>query len=145
MIRILSSSSVPTLSLSQLREWFESEWGGVDPFEGNHPEIVIPSPIVAVDDQTSLLGGLSFTSVSKPKSADIGVWINMVLISPSQRKKGIASQLIQSAEVEAAGLGVSELFVLSEFPDLYRKLGWQIVGLDSSGNETILTKTLASA
>ena len=145
MNKILSSSSVPTQLLSQLREWFESEWGEIDPFEGNHPEIVIPSPIVAVDDKTSLLGGLAFTSVSKPKSVDIGVWINMVLIAPSQRKKGIASQLVQSAEAEAERLGVPELFVLSEFPGLYQKLGWQIVGLDKSQNETILTKALVSA
>ena len=119
-----------------------SQWGDVDPFEGNHPEIAIPSPIVAVDHQVSLLGGLSFTSFAKPQSADIGVWINMVLISPNQRKKGIASQLVQSAEVEAKRLGIRELFVLSEFPDLYQKLGWRIVGLDSSENETILNKSL---
>ena len=142
MSKILSSNSVPTKLLSQLRAWFVSQWGDVDPFEGNHPEIDIPSPIVAVDDQISLLGGLSFTSVAKPQSADIGVWINMVLISPNQRKKGIASQLVQSAEVEAKRLGIRELFVLSEFPDLYQKLGWRIVGLDSSENETILNKSL---
>ena len=142
MNNILTSNSVPTKLLNQLREWFVSEWGDVDPFEGNHPEIAIPSPIVAVGDKNSLLGGLSFTSVAKPQSADIGVWINMVLISPNHRKKGIASQLVQSAEVEAKRIGIPELFVLSEFPDLYQKLGWQFVGLDSSDNETILNKTL---
>jgi GNAT superfamily N-acetyltransferase len=124
--------------LTLLRKWFESEWGDVDPFEGIYPEIVIPRPIVAVDHQASLLGGLAFTSAFKPQSTDIGVWINMVLISPRQRKKGIASKLIEVAEVEAKRIAISELFVLSEFPNLYKRLGWQSVGLDRSGKETVL-------
>lgn len=142
MISILTSKSVPSEVLSQLREWFVSEWGEVDPFEGTHPEITIPSPIVAVDEQTSLLGGLSFTSAVNPHNTDIGIWINMVLISPSHRKKGIASRLVQSAEVEAKQFGVRNLFVLAEYPDLYHKLGWQFVGMDSAEKETILKKSL---
>ena len=145
MIKILSAKAVPAALLIQLREWLESEWGGIDPFEGNHLEITIPLPVVAVDEQTSLLGGLIFGSFAKPDSAEIGVWVNAVLTSPTHRKKGIASQLIQSAEVEAKRLAIDELFVLSEYPGLYQKLGWHYVGLDSSRNETILTKSLVSA
>lgn len=141
MIKIVSSNSVPHV-LCQLRQWFELEWGHIDPFEGNHPDIVIPSPLVAVDERESLLGGLSFTSAPKPKQSEIGVWINMILVAASQRKKGIASQLIQAAEVEAQRIGVHELFVFTEFPDLYRKLGWQVVGLD--GNDRVLTKVLVA-
>lgn len=142
MTKFLTASSVPTRLLVQLREWFELEWGDVDSFEGNHAEIAIPSPIVAVDEQTSLIGGLSFTTAPKPHSSDIGVWINMVLISPTQRKKGIASKLVQAAEEEAKHIGVRELFVLSEFPKLYENLCWQFVGMDSSEDETILRKVL---
>ena len=144
MIKILSSGSVPAAMLTLLRKWFESEWGDVDPFEGNYPEIVVPRPIVAVDHQTSLLGGLSFTSASKPQGTDIGVWINMVLISPRHRKKGIASKLVEAAEVEAERIAVRELFVLSEFPILYQRLGWKTVGLDSPSKETVLKKILVS-
>ena len=145
MIKILCRDFVPDSLIKQLREWCESEWGEVDPFEGNHPEIVVPSPVVAVDENTLLLGGLAFSSFTNPNNKDIAVWINVLLISPSQRKKGIASQLVQSAEVEAKLLSVYELFVLTEFPDLYKKLGWLVIGLDSTTrNETILTKTLAS-
>jgi len=145
MAKILSARSVPSALLIQLREWLESEWGKIDPFEGNHPEITIPLPVVAVDERMSLLGGLIFGSFAKPNSPEIGVWVNAVLISPPHRKKGIASQLLQSAEVEAKRLAIGELFVLSEYPGLYQKLGWQPVRLDSPRNETILTKSLASA
>ena len=142
MISILTSDSVPAEVLGQLRDWFVSEWGDIDPFEGNHPDIPVPSPIVAVDEKTSLMGGLSFTSAAKPQSAEIGIWINMVLISPDHRMKGIASQLVQSAEMEAKRNGVHDLFVLSEYPSLYQKLGWRFVGMDRSGNETILRMTM---
>jgi GNAT superfamily N-acetyltransferase len=141
-MQILSSNSLPPQQLNQLREWFELEWGNFDPFEGNHPGIEIPSPMLAVDDQSSLLGGLAFSTFSKPETDSIAVWINMVLVSPSERKKGIASLLIQSAESEAKHMGIRELFVLSEFPDLYQKLGWQFIRLDSSKNEAILSKTV---
>ena len=69
----------------------------------------------------------------------------MVLISPRQRKKGIASKLIEAAEVEAKRIAISELFVLSEFPNLYQRLGWQPVGLDKSGKETVLKIVLVDA
>lgn len=145
MTSILTSDSVPPLLITQLREWFESEWGDVDPFEGNHPDVVVPSPIVAVNGKTALMGGLAFSSFPSPEGSGIAVWINALLISPDERKKGIASALVQAAEAQAKRLAIHELFVLSEYPELYQKLGWQIAGMDDSQNETILTKNLASA
>lgn len=140
---ILTGNSVPGALLVQLREWLEAEWGEIDPFEGNHPEVTVPSPIVAVDERTSFLGGLIFGSFTKPSSSEIGVWVNAVLVSPAHRKKGIASLLLQSAEIEARHLAISELYVLSEYPNLYKKHDWNIVSFDGLRGETILTKSLA--
>jgi len=141
---ILTANSVPDSLLVQLREWLEAEWGHIDPFEGNHAEVTIPSPMVAVDEQTALLGGLVFGAFTNPRSPEIAVWVNALLISPAHRKKGIASRLVQAAEGEAKRMAIDELFVLSEYPDLYQKLGWQIVGMDSLRNETILIKALTN-
>lgn len=85
---------------------------------------------------------LAFSNVAEPEGDYIAVWIKMVLVSPSERKKGIASLLIQSTEAEAKGMEIRELFVLSEFPVLYQQLDWQLIGLDSSRNETILKNTV---
>ncbi len=142
MINILTSSSVPAATLSELNGWFIKEWGDVDLFTRPCPDFALPSPLVAVDEQKSLVGGLSFTRFAQPKSADVAVWINMVLVSPNHRQKGIASRLVMSAEVEAVQMGVSELYVLSAFPGLYQKLGWQAVGMNDAGDETILSKSL---
>lgn len=145
MTNILTANSVPAALLIQLREWLESEWGHIDPFEGTHAEVAIPSPVLAVDEQTSLLGGLIFGTFANPRNPGIAVWVNAVIVAPVHRKKGIASQLVQAAEGEARRLAIDELFVLSEYPGLYQKLAWQIVGSDSLRNETILMTTLKNA
>lgn len=142
MITIFTAAAVPTETLDQLHTWFTAEWGEIDGFETRHPGVTVPPPIVAVDDQNSLVGGLSFTSSTQPDSTQPGVWINMVLVSPDHRQKGIATRLVQAAEIEATKLGVRELFVLSQFPTLYQRLGWYPVGTDKSGEQTILHKVV---
>ena len=145
MTNILTANSVPAALLIQLREWLESEWGHIDPFEGNHAEVTIPSPVVAVNEQSSLLGGLIYGAFAKPGKTEIAVWVNAVFVSPVHRKKGIASRLVRTAEGEAKRLAIDELFVLSDVPGLYQKLDWQIVGSDSTRNGTILMTTLKNA
>lgn len=140
MISLLTGEAVTTVMHVQLREYLEAEWGSIDPFTGKHPEVAIPSPVVAVDQHASMAGGLIFGTHTKPGSVDIGVWINALLVLPTERKKGIGSRLVRSAETEARQLAITELFVLSEFPILYQKLGWQPVSLVSGGKETILRK-----
>jgi len=65
-----------------------------------------------------------------------------VLISPAYRGLGLASKLVQAAEPEAARKGMKELFVYSEFPKMYEKLGWQIQ--ESDGASKVLCKSLTN-
>ena len=76
-----------------------------------------------------------------PNTDNIGLWINTVLVSPEHRGSGLGSQLVKAAEVEAIRIQVRELFVYSDAPELYRKLGWIIV--DSQGESTVLKKVFA--
>ena len=135
----ISSSNIDPAHLEQLREWFISEWGEVDPFQNPGNEYAIPSPIVASEDK-KLLGGLSFTIAPKPMSADAGIWINAVLVAPEHRGLGIASKLVQAAESEARLSGQNELYVYSEYPELYVKLGWHVEKDD--GKSSVLKKVL---
>jgi GNAT superfamily N-acetyltransferase len=139
MISIVSSKSA-SHHLKQLREWFVDEWGKIDPFEGAHDDYVVPPPLLLVDGP-KLLGGLSFTSSSIPNTDNFGLWINTVLVSPEHRGSGLGSQLVKAAEVEATRIQAKELFVYSDAPELYRKLGWIIV--DSQGESTVLKKVFA--
>jgi len=124
--------------LNQLREWFELEWGHVDPFDGNHSGFVVPAPLVAIDDRKQLVGGLAFSSFSRPGSDGIAIWVNALLVAPEHRGLGIASQLVQAAELEASRMNANELFVLTDVSNLYQKLGWRTV--ETSGRDVVLTK-----
>jgi len=116
----------------------------VDSFEGNHSDVRVPVPILAVNDDDSLVGGLAFSTFAMPNRESIAVWINAVVVAPQARKQGLASQLIQAAEAAAKELQIPALFVLSEYADLYQKQGWRAVGRDESRDSTILTKELAN-
>ena len=137
----ISSTSIDPRHLEQLREWFVSEWGAVDAFSSTNSEVRIPAPIVATEGY-DLLGGLAFTIARKPNSADVGMWVNAVLVAPEYRKLGIGSSLIQAAESEAKRTGEKDLFVYTEFPELYEKLGWVVQ--DTDGDSKVLKKELAN-
>ena len=137
-MKILSKPN-PELT-AEFRERLEAQWGDVDPFEGTHPGLEIPGPVIAIDDQDCFIGGLSFTTAPRPGNDQVCVWINTVLVQPEFRGQGIASTLIQAGEHAASDLGVSELFVLSEFPALYAKRDWVLLG--THDEESILTKPL---
>ena len=141
---ILSAGDAPQY-LDQLRTWFEAEWGRIDPFEGSHADFEIPSPILALDAQSILAGGLAFSSFAQSAEGEVSIWINALLVAPEHRRSGLASRLIQAALVDAApiglGKGLSKLFVRTDVPDLYEKLDWQAVERSDAG--TILSKDFA--
>ena len=101
MISILSASFARH-HLEELREVFELEWVHIDPFEGSHSGFAVPDPLLAVDDQDALVGGLSFTSFAKPKKKELGVWVNALIVAPEYRGMGTASKLIGAAEIDGA-------------------------------------------
>lgn len=136
MISVVNSQSVPHLE-SQFREWVEAEWGEVDPFDGTLDGFLVPPPILAIDGE-ELVAGLAFTSHSLVGSEVIGVWVNVLLVKPEYRGKGIASQLVKAAEASAENLKIEELYAYTQLPHLYLKLGWSVV--HSDGESTSLKK-----
>ena len=140
MISIISSRSTPA-HLKQLRDWFVSEWGKVDPFEGVDGNRILPAPLLAVDGN-QLLGGLAFTYAAVQGTDKIGLWINALFVLPKHRRHGIGSVLVTTAVVEAKGIEAIELFVYSALPDFYQKLGWCVI--DDGGTDTVLRKRLVA-
>jgi N-acetylglutamate synthase-like GNAT family acetyltransferase len=67
-------------------------------------------------------------------------WIDAVYIKPELRMKGLGSKLILAAVRKAAELGISELFALTQIPELYRKLGWTTVETHTDG--TVVSKRI---
>ena len=137
--REILSNPNPELT-AEFRRQLEAQWGDVDPFDGAHAGRDVPGPVIAIDDQDCFIGGLSFTTALRPGGDDVCVWINTVLVQPEFRGQCIALTLIEAGERAADNLGVSELFVLSEYPALYAKRDW--VMLDTHEEASILTKLL---
>ena len=140
MVSILGGEEVTPQLLFQLQSRVAVQWGEVDPFSGKHAQIVVPTPLVAVDDQ-QFVGGLAFTSANKPDSREIGVWINVLLVEDNYQHQGIGSQLVQAAQTQAVELGLSELYVFTEIPSLYEKQGWELIHLPTQCTaENVLCK-----
>ncbi len=132
MIHIVSSSVAPGHT-RRLREWLVAEWGEVEPFKSQSDgTITVPLPLLGIEGQ-ELLGGLMFSGFRKPGGDALGLWINALYVAPEHRRKKIASQLIQAAEVEAFGTGQRELFALTDIPKLYENLGWERVVTSNEG------------
>lgn len=130
----LRRPTAPSHLLDQLQNRFEVEWGNVDPMHTKGT----PTPLVVTDDQGLLLGGLAFTISPKPASAELGVWINGLVVSPAYRRRGIASRLIEAAEFEACRQHIPELYVYTDVPALYSSNGW--TELAREGDHLTLTK-----
>ena len=112
---------------TELNIQLNKEWPEIGNFEKTMYKISIPNPIgVLIDGE--IVGGLSFTSYKAPINEEIVVWINAVLVQPNYRHRGIASKLIVAAQSTA-----HKLFALTDIPELYTKIGWQIVSHESDG------------
>jgi len=112
---------------TELNVQLNKEWTEIGSFEKEMYGISIPNPIGVLIDGV-IIGGLSFTNYRAPISEEIVVWVNAVLVQPSYRHRGIASKLLVAAQSTA-----HKLFALTDIPELYTKLGWQIVSHESDG------------
>ena len=141
MTSILNSRFVPQ-HLKQLQDWFELEWGPIDLFNETQPDLVVPRPLLAINSKNQLVGGLAFSSFAQPGSKDMGVWVNALFVAPECRGLGIASELIQAAQVDAQDMKINQLYVHTDKPDLYQKLGWHLV--DRNGENSVLAIILSA-
>ncbi|NKC01544.1 MAG: GNAT family N-acetyltransferase [Pseudomonadales bacterium] len=143
MVSIISTQSIPQ-RLAEVDSWFGRVWDEVDPLQGD----CFPDPLVALDREGRLVGALAFTVAPIPKASDLAIWINVVLVSPNCRGRGIATRLVQAAEQAAWQLRIPKLYVFSDVPQLYEKSGWyRIRGEkynkepDTDAVEIVLTKS----
>ena len=93
----------------------------------------LPPPILAYKDN-ALVGGLKFAYFRKSKSEEKSLWINALYVKPSNRRQGIAKMLIKKAEAISEITNYMELFVYTNFPELYLNLGWELVESKNDNN-----------
>jgi len=113
----------------------------VDSLEPESASLAPPPPLVAVDDDDRLMGGIAFTTYPEPQGNQPAAWVNALLVATEFRGRGIARKLICSAEIEAKRQGITALYVYTDVPGLYLRLGWSLVG-HGKDNVSILHKVM---
>ena len=114
-------------------DWHESQWPKPNQDRkqreqrilGKKEQGKLPCTLIALDAET-LLGFVSLIHHEASQEKGRPYWIDAVYVETSQRKKGIASSLIQAAEKRARHMKLEKLFALTEIPKLYQKNGWSI-------------------
>jgi predicted N-acetyltransferase YhbS len=139
MVKVLHSDAQPQL-LDALLALFETKWPD---FESTLTNERFPSPLLLLAAPNRLVGGLSFTTALLPDRATEAVWINAVMVLPEFQRKGFASELIDLGCATANAFGTDRLFVYTDVPNLYIKLGWQKVTSDKGGQ--VFSKVLGCA
>lgn len=124
--------------LTELYKLLNHEWDDLEAFSETKNGKVIPSPIIALDDE-QLIGGLVFTRFLSPVSQKQALWINALFIKPENRHQGISSQLIKRAQQLIKQRGERELLVYTHIPQLYLKQQWQTIETDQ-GNYVLTSK-----
>jgi len=118
---VICSLEFTSQKASKLNILLNKEWPEVGAFEASKFGIQIPCPIAALIDH-EVVGGLSFTSYKEPNGDDIVVWVKAVFVVPRYRHRGVATKLIQAAQVSN-----KPLYALTDIPILYTDIGWRTV------------------
>ncbi|MGL1892708.1 MAG: GNAT family N-acetyltransferase [Spirochaetaceae bacterium] len=122
---IIKNAELNTTDYEQFKKMVLDKWGTVEQLADNEDLYQLPMPLLAYYN-IRLAGGLSFSHYKSPEKDVDSIWINTVYIDQKYRRKGIASLLIIKAE-EVLKSTESEIFVFTDKPNLYKKLGWEIV------------------
>jgi GNAT superfamily N-acetyltransferase len=84
----------------------------------------LPLALVAVSSSTPV-GFVSLTLYEKGIEQGRPHWIDALYVEPAHRGRGLALELLEAAERAGGVLGISELFALTEIPELYHRAGWR--------------------
>ena len=122
----LAHNKLNEMDVRTFEKWVVREWGNVEPKVESLNHNAMPNPILAYEG-IELVGGIKFTYYKNPSSEDKALWINALYVENSYRRKGIAQLLIEEAVLVAIKTSFTELFVYTDKPKLYSKLGWQVM------------------
>lgn len=119
------------------KNWIIREWGEVNQLPDIEKITETPLPLLALQNQ-DLAGGLTFIYYTSPEKNRKVLWINSVYIEDKKRGNGIASKLILEAEKIVQKHNYNELYVYTDKPNLYLKLGWKVIKVE--GYHSVLKK-----
>jgi len=72
-------------------------------------------------------------------------WLSSLVVAPAHRKRGIAAALVAHIETCATSGGASTLYLLTESPSYYFRLGWAVCDTATVGKERVFVMKKALA
>jgi len=82
----------------------------------------IPLALLALVDEEPA-GTVNLVASDSRARADLIPWLAALFVSPEHRGKGIGEGLVRTLIAEAATLGVTEVFLETDIPEFYARLG----------------------
>jgi predicted N-acetyltransferase YhbS len=82
----------------------------------------IPLSLLALCDDTPI-GTVNLVENDNDERPDLSPWLAALLVLPEHRGQGVGSQLVRSVIAEAARLGIRQVFLGTDIPQDYARLG----------------------
>jgi len=134
--------------------WHWSEWGEEDPAgsaESWSASLArragrgeVPTVWVAFHDEAPV-GSVVLTDHDMDTRPNYTPWLAGLYALPTFRAQGIGQRLVQTCEHAAQELGYRTLYLQTEIPDFYAKLGWSAISREQylGSNVTVMTRALS--
>ena len=89
----------------------------------------VPAPIL-VQVNSTLAGGVSFTLHKSPEENAEALWVNVLYVKPEFRGRKLAAMLMVEVDNIVEHCGITRLYVYTDIPRFYIKLGWKSLSTD---------------
>lgn len=108
-------------------EWITTEWPEESPEEVREmllDDSNCPPTLIAMTNEEPV-GVLAFKCHPPAKSDTDELWINVLFVISDWRCCGVGSRLVHESIAYAADHGQKQMFVFTNLPQFYERLGWQ--------------------
>ena len=108
-------------------EWIITEWPEESPVEVRQmllDDSNCPPTLIALANEEPV-ATLAFKYHPPANSDTDELWINVLYVNSDWRRCSIGSRLVHEAIARAADHGQKQLFVFTNLPQFYERLGWQ--------------------
>ncbi len=86
----------------------------------------IPLSLVALRDGRPI-GTVNLVENDNDERTDLEPWLAALLVVPEFRNQGVGSALVRALQDEAAGLGIRRMYLGTDIPAYYKRLGARIL------------------
>ena len=128
--------------LESVARWIHEEWWADKPghsvesmatrLKDAHNKDEIPLSLLALHRDRPV-GTVNLVVNDNEERLDLTPWLAALLVLPENRGRGVGSQLVRTLSAEALRLGVRRMYLGTDIPQYYSRLGAQIFESSQDG------------